>query len=61
MKTIKTLSLFTFKLTLLLCLFFLGFIGLIVNIGYIFVELFDNGINSVYSKVEDKLEELNVL
>ena len=61
MKTIKTLSLFTFKLTLLLCLFFLGFIGLIVNIGYIFVELFDNGINSVYSKVEDKLEKLNVL
>ena len=61
MKTIKTLPLFTFKLTLLLCLFFLGFIGLIVNIGYIFVELFDNGINSVYSKVEDKLEELNVL
>ena len=61
MKTIKTLPLFTFKLTLLLCLFFLGFIGLIVNIGYIFVELFDNGINSVYSKVEDKLEKLNVL
>ena len=57
----KRLSLFTFKLTLLLCLFFLGFVGLIVNIGYIFVELFDNGINSVYSKVEDKLEELNVL
>ena len=61
MKTIKTLPLFTFKLTLLLCLFFLGFIGLIVNIGYIFVELFDNGINSIYSKVEDKLEKLNVL
>ena len=57
----KRLSLFTFKLTLLLCLFFLGFVGLIVNIGYIFVELFDNGINSVYSKVEDKLEKLNVL
>ena len=57
----KRLSLFTFKLTLLLCLFFLGFVGLIVNIGYIFVELFDNGINSIYSKVEDKLEKLNVL
>ena len=50
-----------FKLTLLLCLFFLGFIGLIVNIGYIFVETFDKGIISIYSKVEDKLEKLNVL
>jgi hypothetical protein len=57
----KTLSLFMFKLTLLLCLFFLGFIGLIVNIGYIFVETFDKGIISIYSKVEDKLEKLNIL
>lgn len=57
----KTFSLFIFKLTLLICLFFLGFIGLIVNIGYIFVELFDTWINNIYSKIEDKLDKLGVL
>lgn len=57
----KTLFLFIFKLTLLVCLFFLGFIGLIVNIGYIFVELFDSWINNICGKIEDKLDKLRVL
>ena len=54
----KRLSLFTFKLTLLLCLFFLGFVGLIVNIGYIFVELFDNGINTLIKIISSSKQEL---
>jgi len=57
----KTLSLFIFKLTLVVCLFFLGFIGLIVNIGYLFVELFDTWINVICGKLEDKLDKLRVL
>lgn len=57
----KTLSLFIFKLTLLICLFFLGFVGLIVNIGYLFVELFDSWINAICGKLEDKLDKLRVL
>lgn len=57
----RTLSLFIFKLTLLICLFFLGFIGLIVNIGYLFVELFDTWINTICGKIEDKLDKLKVL
>jgi len=57
----KTISLFIFKLTLIICLFFLGFIGLIVNIGYIFVELLDSWINSICGKLEDKLDKLKVL
>ncbi len=57
----KTISLFIFKLTLIICLFFLGFIGLTVNIGYIFVELLDSWINSICGKLEDKLDKLRVL
>ena len=52
------MRIFLFKLVLIITLFFLGFIGLLVNIMYIFIETFDTVINNICSKIEDKVDSL---
>jgi hypothetical protein len=52
------MKIFVFKLVLIITLFFLGFIGLIVNIMYVFTEAFDMVIVKLYTKIEDKVDSL---
>ena len=52
------MRIFVFKLILLITLFFLGVIGLLVNIMYLFTEAFDEIINSLCTKIEDKVDSL---
>ena len=52
------MKIFVFKLVLIITLFFLGFIGLIVNIMYVFTEVFDMVIVKLYTKIEDKVDSL---
>jgi hypothetical protein len=52
------MKIFVFKLVLLITLFFLGFIGLLVNIMYLFTEAFDDIINNLCTKIEDKVDSL---
>lgn len=52
------MRIFVFKLILLITLFFVGFIGLIVNILYIFTEAFDAFIITVYDEIESKIDNL---
>ena len=52
------MKIFVFKLVLIITLFFLGFIGLIVNIMYVFTETFDMVIVKIYTKIEDKVDSL---
>jgi hypothetical protein len=52
------MKIFVFKLVLIVTLFFLGFVGLIVNIMYVFTEAFDMVILKLYTKIEDKVDSL---
>ena len=52
------MRIFLFKLVLIITLFFLGFVGLLVNIIYIFIETIDAVINNICNKIENKVDSL---